>query len=59
MQDGYPDLTVFLTFGDSLPWKQGERGKSPLAECPDGLLVPFLDGMIEAARGRTAHRRRP
>jgi hypothetical protein len=53
LQEGYPDLTVFLTFGDSLPWKQGERGRKPMAECAYGLLVPFLDGMIEAARGRT------
>jgi hypothetical protein len=52
-QEGYPDLTVFLTFGHSLLWKQGERGKKPLAECRYGLLVPFLDGMIDAARGRT------
>ena len=27
-------------------------GKKPLAVCPYGLLVPFLDGMIEAAKGR-------
>ncbi len=53
LQEGYPDLTVFLTFGDSLPWKQSERGRKPLAECSYGLLVPFLDGLIEAARGRT------
>ena len=53
LQEGYPDLTVFLTFGDSLLWKQGEHGKTPMAECPYGLLVPFLDGMIGAARGRT------
>ncbi len=52
-QEAYPDLTVFLTFGDSLPWKQSGQGKTPLAECSYGLLVPFLDGMIEAARGRT------
>ena len=32
-QEGYPDLTVFLTFGYSLAWKQTERGKKPLAEC--------------------------
>jgi hypothetical protein len=53
LQEGYPDLTVFLTFGDSLPWKQTERGQKPLAECSYGLLAPFLDGLIEAARGRT------
>ena len=52
-QEGFPDLTVFLTFGHSLLWKQTEHGKKPLAECRYGLLVPFLDGMIEAARGRT------
>ena len=52
-QEGFPDLTVFLTFGHSLLWKQSEHGKKPLAECRYGLLVPFLDGMIEAARGQT------
>ena len=52
-QEGDPDLTVFLTFGYSLAWKQTEGGKKPLAGCSYGLLVPFLDGMIEAARGRT------
>jgi hypothetical protein len=48
--DGFPGLTVFLTFGHSLPWKQSSAGKKPLSECPDGLLVPFLDGMIDAVR---------
>ena len=27
-QEGYPDLTVFLTFGDSLAWKQGATARS-------------------------------
>jgi hypothetical protein len=53
LQEGYPSLTVFLTFGYSLLWKQSESGKKPLADCPYGLLVPFLDGMIEAARDKT------
>ena len=53
MQDGYPGLTVFLTFGYTLPWKQSEQGRKPMSECPDGLLVPFLDGMVSAARGST------
>jgi hypothetical protein len=52
LQEGYPDLTVFLTFGYTLPWKQSDRGKRPLDECADGLLAPFLDGMIEVSRGR-------
>ena len=51
-QEGFPDLTVLLTFGHSLVWKQSDGGKKPLADCPDGLLVPFLDGMIEAATGK-------
>ena len=50
-QEGYPDLTVLLTFGYSLPRTTSEGGKTPLAECRYGLLAPFLDGMVEAARG--------
>jgi hypothetical protein len=52
-QDGYPDLTIFLTFGPSLLWRQSGAGTKPLADCDYGLLVPFLDGMIEGARGKT------
>jgi hypothetical protein len=52
LQDGFPDLTVFLTFGHSLLWKQSDQGKKPLVECRYGLLVPFLDGMIAAAHGK-------
>ncbi|HTL58290.1 MAG TPA: hypothetical protein VL361_21565 [Candidatus Limnocylindrales bacterium] len=52
-QKGYPDLTVFLTFGYSLPWHQTERGKKPLADCRYGLLAPFLDGLVASAHGRT------
>ncbi len=52
-QQGAPDLTVFLTFGHSLPRVMSEHGRKPLAETSYGLLAPFLDGLIEAARGRT------
>ena len=52
-QDGFPDLTVLLTFGHSLAWKQSDGGKKSLADCRDGLLVPFLDGMIDSANGKT------
>ena len=52
-QEGYPGLTVFLSFGHSLPWVLAERGRLPLAETSYGLLAPFLDGMLEAARDRT------
>ena len=50
-QEGFPDLTVLLTFGHSLPRTTSEGGKKPLAESRYGLLAPFLDGMVEAAKG--------
>ncbi|MEO6434951.1 MAG: hypothetical protein ABIP55_04215, partial [Tepidisphaeraceae bacterium] len=52
-QEGYPDLTVFLTFGYSLPYAQVKLDKTKLAEVDYGLLLPFLDGMFEAARGKS------
>jgi hypothetical protein len=52
-QEGYPGLTVFLTFGYSLPWAQTRNGKKNLADCDYGLLAPFLDGMVEATQGHT------
>ena len=50
--EGYTGLTLFLTFGYSLPWTQSEGGKKSLADCGYGLMAPFLDGMLEAAQGR-------
>ena len=50
-QEGNPGLTVFLTFGYTLPWVLSEHGRRPLSEAPYGLLAPFLDGMLDAARG--------
>ncbi|MBI1785002.1 hypothetical protein HYR69_07645 [Candidatus Sumerlaeota bacterium] len=52
-QAGYPGLTVFLTYGYCLPWRNFSDSGKPLAECEYGLLAPFLDGMVEAARGKT------
>jgi hypothetical protein len=52
-EDGYPGLTVFLTFGYSMPWSQTRGGRVPLSRCSYGLLAPFLDGMVEAAAGST------
>jgi hypothetical protein len=52
-QEGFPDLVVFLTFGHSLPWAQSGGGKAPLADCSYGLLAPLVDGLVEAAKGRT------
>jgi len=52
-QEGYPGLTLFLTFGYSLPWSESSAGRKTLADCRYGLLAPFLDGMVDAAQGRT------
>lgn len=52
-QEGYPDLVLFLTFGYSAAWRDHRRGLTPLVETRYGLLVPFLDGMVDALRGRT------
>lgn len=52
-QAGYPDLVVFLTFGYSLPFAQSDSGRKPPARCSYGLLAPFMDGLVDAARGRT------
>jgi hypothetical protein len=52
-QVGFPDLTVLLTFGHTLALKQSDGGKKSLADCRDGLLVPFLNGMIDSANGKT------
>jgi hypothetical protein len=51
-QKNYPGLTIFLTFGYSLPWSETSHGKKTLADCKYGLLAPFLDGMVEAAAGK-------
>lgn len=53
-QQGFPDVTVFLTFGHSLAWEQSLSwwgGRKPLSECQYGLLAAFLDGMVESAKG--------
>jgi hypothetical protein len=52
-QDAYPDVTVMLTFGHSLPWYESQGGKIPLAECENGLLASFLDGMVDASNGQS------
>ena len=49
-QKGFPGGKIFLTFGYSLPWANSESGKKSLAEVDYGLLAPFLDGMVEAAK---------
>lgn len=52
-QRAYPNLTVFLTYGYSLPWAQCGGDPARLATADYGLLAPFLDGMVDAAKGST------
>jgi len=52
-QGEFPDVTVFLTFGYSIAWLQMGGGKKPLQDCEYGLLPSLLDGMIEAAKGKS------
>ena len=48
-KQGWPDVTIFLTFGYSLPWSNSQAGKNSLSETHYGLLAPFLDGMMQVA----------
>lgn len=52
-QEGFPGLKVLMTFGYGAPWQGTDGGKQPLSACAYGLLAPFLDGMTEAAEGKT------
>ncbi|HEY8750646.1 MAG TPA: hypothetical protein VIM11_21860 [Tepidisphaeraceae bacterium] len=48
-QAGDPNVTLFLTFGYTLPFRQCQGDRAKLAKAQYGLLVPFLDGMLDAA----------
>ncbi len=49
----FPGVTVFLTFGYSLPHAQTNGDPKKLADAEYGLLAPLLDGMLDAAEGDT------
>lgn len=52
-QQEFPDLVVFLTWSYSLPFRQSGGDEMKLPQTEYGLLKPFLDGMFEAAAGKT------
>jgi len=52
-QAGYPDVTIFLTFGYALPYQEASYDLKKRAAAHYGLLAPFLDGMVDAAKGKT------
>ena len=52
-QAGDPDIKLFLTFAYSLPWRQSQGDRAKLASAQYGLLAPFMDGMLDAAKGRS------
>lgn len=49
-EDGYPGLTLLLTFGHSYAFWQRPIYGRPLQTVPYGLLPAFVDGLIEGAR---------
>src|SRR5207249_62626 len=54
LEKGCPGLTVFLTYAYALPYHALHSGQcSKLEDCSQGLLKPFLDGMLERATGTT------
>jgi hypothetical protein len=52
-QAGYPDITIFLTYGYSLPWRQCRGDVANLPQAQYGLLAPFLDGLLDATHGKS------
>lgn len=50
LEDGYPGLTVLLTFGHSYAFWYANRFGQALADTPYALLPAFVDGLIEGAR---------
>jgi hypothetical protein len=52
-QQEFPDLVVFMTWSYSLPFKQTSGDQQKLGQVEYGLLKPFLDGMFDAARGKS------
>jgi hypothetical protein len=52
-QAGCPDVTLLLSYGYHLPWRQSHNDPARLQSAPYGLLAPFLDGMLDASRGKS------
>jgi hypothetical protein len=50
-EDGYPGLRLLLSFGPSYPYLIGTMYRLPPERNPYGLLLPFVDGLLEGARG--------
>jgi hypothetical protein len=46
---GYPGLTVFLSFGWTSPYIRLLGDRIPIEKQPYALLIPFLNGMLDAA----------
>ncbi len=53
-QQGYPGVTILLTFGHSYPWDLMHRQPPMALEQTDyGLLAAFVDGLVDGAEGST------
>ena len=59
----YPDVTLLVLFGHTLPYRRVGGGDAHTQHVPDealarveyGLLAPFLDGVLEAASPETSY----
>jgi len=52
----YPDVTLLVLFGHTLPYRRaGGMPGEALARDEYGLLAPFLDGVLEAASPQTVY----
>ena len=47
-QQGYPGITAILTYTHCLPYRRAKGDFSRLPETEYGLLVPFVDGLVDA-----------
>lgn len=53
LQGAYPDITIIFSYAYTLPAKRSGYNAEKLKQNDYALLIPFLDGMLEGAKGKT------
>jgi hypothetical protein len=53
LQSAYPDITIIFSYAYTLPAKRSSYNAEKLKQNDYALLIPFLDGMLEGAKGKT------
>ena len=54
IQDTFPDVTIFLTYGYTLPLQRANYDPQNISRTDYGLLPAFLNGMLGGAKGGTS-----